>query len=208
MLWLATEIGCDMFWWLRELLACFRFLAVSGDRSFWESKRVYEFVLPLALACILFAAYLFLPTFFLPGFLGRFLGLLFQFMVFVVPFHLAALAAFATFERAGLDEPLKGTNAEVLVWDNAQNARIVVTLTLRQYASLLFGYLCAIGIIFIVSYVLLVNLDYRSILVDYFHIFHKVAVFVILFFVLHYAILSAYAITFLFDKVNRIGSNG
>ena len=139
--------------------------------------------------------------------MGRFLAHVFQFMVFVVPFHLAALAAFATFERAGLDDKVTGTNAEVRIWSNPENDYIWETLSLRQYASLLFGYLCAIGIIFIIGYVFIVNLNFHIILGGGYPLAYFVALFLSLFFVLHYAVLSAYSITFLFDKINRIGGD-
>lgn len=192
-------------WWLRELLSYFRFLAVTSDNPFWESKRVYEFVAPAIIAAAIFIVWLFVPGLFGPSFLGRFVGLLFQFMVFVVPFHLAALAAFATFERTGIDERLPGTDAELLVWSNEDNARVVKSLTLRQYASLLFGYLCTIGIIFIVTYLFASNIEFRFVFVDAFYIVYAVCTLGMLFFVAHYAVLTAYAITFLFDKVNKIG---
>ena len=163
-------------------------------------------MIPLALSIITFVAYVLFPSLFRPGFLGRFVALLFQFMVFVVPFHLAALAAFATFERPGLDDPLKGTNAEIMVWSNADNAQVVAKLTLRQYASLLFGYLCAIGIIFIIVYLFASNIDFRNTFGPAFQGVYLLALGSTLFFVFHYAVLSGYAITFLFDKVNGVGS--
>tara|TARA_R110002020_G_scaffold3766_7_gene16565 strand:+ start:1400 stop:1939 length:540 start_codon:yes stop_codon:yes gene_type:complete len=177
---------------------------VSGDRPFWQSKRVYEIVVPFALTAPIALLYLFVDGLFKDGFLGRFLDLLFQFMVFVVPFHLAALAAFATFERQGLDEPLKGTNAEVEIWSNKQNSRIVKTLTLRQYASLMFGYLCSIGVIFIIAYLFLDSINTEVIPSVMYLYLYPVGVICSLFFVFHYATLTAYAITFLFEKINKI----
>lgn len=193
-----------MTWWIRELAACFRFLTVSGDRPFWQSKRVYEIIVPMALTVPTFLLYFFVDGLFSDGFLGRFLDLLFQFMVFVVPFHLAALAAFATFERAGLDDPLRGTNAEVEIWSNRENSRVAKTLTLRQYASLMFGYLCSIGVIFIIAYLFLDNINTSVIAGWLYGYIYTVAVFLSLFFVFHYAVLTAYAITFLFEKINKI----
>lgn len=196
-----------MFWWAKELLSCFRFLAVSGDKGFWRSKRVYEVVLPFLLSLPLFLLFMFYPGAFAQGFLGKFLSLLFQFMVFVVPFHLAALAAFATFERKGLDEPLSGTNAQITVWSNAENRPVATFLTLRQYASLLFGYLCSIGIIFIIIYLIASNLAYDAFMSkEVYDVFKLIAAFISMLFVAHYSVLSAYAITFLFDKINKIGA--
>jgi hypothetical protein len=181
-------------------------LVIRGDKSFWKSKRIYEIVLPLAVAAPLFALFLSVPQAFAKDFLSVFSQLLFQFMVFVVPFHLAALAAFATFERSGLDERLQGTNAEIFVWNNKDNTKYLETLTLRQYASLLFGYLCSIGIMFIVSYLFIVNINFSYLLDENYIYAYKATTFVVLLFITHYAFLSIYSITFLFDKINKIGS--
>ncbi len=193
-------------WWIKELLTCFRFLIIRGDNSFWKSKRIYEIVLPLAVSVPLFILFLFVPKAFAPDFLFSFSQLLFQFMVFVVPFHLAALAAFATFERKGLDDPLKGTNAEIYVWSNTDNQRFLETLTLRQYASLLFGYLCSIGIIFIVAYLFIYNIKFSYLFGEQYIYAYRTSTFLVLLFICHYVFLSIYSITFLFDKINKIGS--
>jgi len=195
-------------WWARELLASLRFLAIRGSQPILKSKRVYEFLLPCAVAGAIFVVVLLFPDAFDPDFLRKIASNIFQFMVFVVPFHLAALGAFATFEREGLDEPLKGTNAEIRVWSNRENEYFFETLTLRQYASLLFGYLCTIGMVFIVLYIIIDNVNFAYVAGDHMVSIKRVALAGVLFFVAHYAFLSIYAITFLFDKINGIGSTG
>ena len=60
------------------------------------SKRVYELVIPSVATLIGAALYLTFPDIFKPGFLRNFSASVFQVMVFVVPFHLAALAAIST----------------------------------------------------------------------------------------------------------------
>lgn len=192
-------------WWARELLASLRFLAIRGSQSFFQSKRVYELLLPAASAAVIFIVVVLWPKAFAVDFLGKIAANTFQFMVFVVPFHLAALGAFATFERAGLDAPLKGTNAEIRVWSNKDNQYYYETLTLRQYASLLFGYLCTIGMIFIVVYIIMANVDFEYVAGEHGKAVRRVSLAIVLFFVAHYAFLSVYAITFLFEKINRIG---
>ncbi|MEO7158674.1 MAG: hypothetical protein ABI039_13980, partial [Vicinamibacterales bacterium] len=72
-------------------------------------------------------------------------------------------------------------------------------------ASLLFGYLCTIGVIFIVAYLFLSNIDFKFVLGESYSGAYAVATLLMLFFVTHYAVLTAYAITFLFEKVNKIG---
>jgi len=192
-------------WWIRELLASLRFLAIRGSQPFLKSKRVYEFVLPSMVTVAISLLLHMFPKAFSPDFVGKITTNIFQFMVFVVPFHLAALGAFATFEREGLDETLKGTNAEIRAWSNKDNEYFFETLTLRQYASLLFGYLCTIGVVYIIMYIILDNVNFAYIAGDHLDIVKKTALVAILFFVSHYAFLSIYAITFLFEKINKIG---
>lgn len=163
-------------------------------------------MLPVVVAGTIFVADLLYPQAFDPNFLRKIASNIFQFMVFVVPFHLAALGAFATFERKGLDEPLKGTNAEIRVWSNRENGYFFETLTLRQYASLLFGYLCTIGMLFIVLYIVADNVNFAYMAGEHMTVLKRLALGGVLFFVAHYAFLSVYAITFLFDKINKIGT--
>jgi len=195
-----------MFWWAKELLSSLRFIAISGDKSFFKSKRMYEVILPAIITCLIFFIYLKFPKVYSPDFLSKISSYIFQFMVFVVPFHLAALGAFATFDRPGLDETLQGTNAQVKYWSNKDNGYFYQTLTLRQYTSLLFGYLCTIGVIYIVLYIISSNIDFRYIFGSKYNFAYDSAIFLVLIFISHYALLSIYAITFLFDKINRIGS--
>lgn len=192
-------------WWFRELLASLRFLAIRGSQPFLKSKRVYELVLPTVVTAAIFLLFHAFPQAFSPDFVGKVTSNIFQFMVFVVPFHLAALGAFATFERKGLDDTLKGTNAEIRVWSNKENAYFFETLTLRQYASLLFGYLCTIGVIYIILYIILDNVNFSYVAGEHLAFVTKAALVAIFFFVSHYAFLSIYAITFLFEKINKIG---
>ncbi|MCV9997338.1 hypothetical protein OE766_03680 [Pararhizobium sp. YC-54] len=193
-----------MLWWLRELLACFRFLSITGHDSFWRSKRVYELVLPASFATLGLVLFELQHALFADDFLSKLSGSLFQFMVFVVPFHLAALAAVATFARGGLDEQLKGVAAQLKVWSNADNSFSFQTLTLRQYTCLLFGYLCSIGIAFILVYVISTGINFALLLGSWSDRITSITVFALLFFLAHYGTLSIYAITFLFDKVNGI----
>jgi hypothetical protein len=195
-----------MLWWLYEIFSSARFLTISGDQGFWKSKRVYEFVLPLLLTSAVFVAYIYCNGAFVPNFVDTITRNTFDFMVFVVPFHLAALGAFATFDRPILDQPLKGTKAEIRVWSNEDQKYFYKTLNLRQYVSLLFGYLCTLGIVFITSYIFASTVNIPIILGENAATMNDVFVFLVVFFVSHYSFLSIYSITFLFDKVNEIGS--
>lgn len=192
-----------MFWWLRELLSSLRFIAIHSGESVWKSKRVYEFLLPCAVTALFATTYALAPSAFVRGFAGIIAQNTFQFMVFVVPFHLAALGAFATFQRPVLDEPLRGASAEIRVWSNEDQEHQWKSLTLRQYVSLLFGYLCSIGVIFICVYIIGGIVDLAALTGH--RISQAAMSLALVFFISHYAFLSIYAITFLFEKVNGIG---
>jgi hypothetical protein len=191
-------------WWLREIISCLKFLTVTGTQAFLKSKRVYEFVIPGIcgiIALILIARW---PDMFPKSFLGEFSRKTFQVMIFVVPFHLAALAVFATYQSGPLDEKLLGTNAQLRVWSNTDNGYFYKSLTLRQYTSLLFGYLCSLGIIYVLSYLFVSSMALPSILGGERDAIRDIAIVGCIVFVIHYLTLTLYAITFLFDKINKI----
>ena len=188
-------------WALKELLSAFRFLTIRTDAGFWQSKRVYELALPLVSAILIALFYYNYSNIFNNSFLGSMASNVFQFMVFVVPFHLAALGAFSTFQTPILDEPLKGVNAELKVWDNQDNCYAFKSIKLRQYVSLLFGYLCTIGVAYISLYIFFSAINLEKI-ISYLDIKYITALlFVFVFFLSHYVFLSVYAVTFLFEKV-------
>jgi hypothetical protein len=191
-------------WWLREIVSCFKFLTVTGTQPFFKSKRVYEIVVPITCVIIAFLLIWFSPDVFPKTFIKEFSGNLFQVMVFIVPFHLAALAVFATYQSNALDEKLSGTHAQIRVWSNADNAYYYKYLTLRQYTSLLFGYLCSLGIFYVMIYLFYSSMELPKILDGERGILHNFAILLGVFFVIHYMTLTLYSITFLFDKINRI----
>lgn len=195
-----------MFWWLKEIFSCLKFISITGTRGFFQSKRVYEFVLPSIAAIVAASLYLGVPQIFLAGFLRIFSASVFQVMVFVVPFHLAALAALSTYQAAGLNEKLPGSEAQIKLWSNKDNDYFYHDVTLRQYASLLFGYLCSIGIGYVLIYIFFSGIDLTAIAGKSYLYIYNGALFVSFFFIFHYVILTLYAVTFLFDKVNRIKS--
>jgi hypothetical protein len=195
-----------MFWWLREILSCLRFIAITGNRGFFQSKRIYEFVLPGCAALVAAALYLAFPEIFMSGFLKNFSASVFQVMVFVVPFHLAALAALSTYQAPGLNDKLPGSEAQIRIWSNADNGYFFHDVTLRQYASLLFGYLCSVGIAYVLVYIFASSIDLTSVASSHYKYIYNAALFCSFFFVFHYVTLTIYAVTFLFDKVNKIRS--
>jgi hypothetical protein len=195
-----------MFWWFFELLSSLKFLAITGDRGFFQSKRVYELLIPLVVALCLFSLLKFCPQIFSDTFLKEFSTNLFQLMVFVIPFHLAALAALTTYQAKGLDEKLGGTDALLRVWSNTDGDYFYKDVTIRQYASLLFGYLCSIGIGYVLVYLFTSSMKLEAFLGSWFGYVHGAALFAAIFFVVHYGTLTIYAVTFLFDKANSVRS--
>lgn len=193
-----------MIWWLNELVRSLRFLSASGQEGFWRSKRVYELVIPAAFAGLLTVTALLYPDLVSAGFLPKLSNGLFQFMVFVVPFHLAALAAVATFTREELDQALSGTDVTLKVWDNEHSEYFLKSLTLRQYTCLLFGYLCSIGMAYILVFIVASGINLPWLFGEKAIIAEKLVTFSLLFYLAHYGTLTIYAVTFLFDKVSKI----
>lgn len=193
-------------WWFFEIFSCFKFIYITGDENVFKSKRVYEFIIPISITIIFFVAYEKYPEIFIPNIVEGLSKNIFQFMVFVVPFHLAALGAFSTFNATGLDGKLSGVNAQLRVWSNADNDYFYKPLTLRQYVSLLFGYLCSIGIIYIMVYIIFSVFNFEKINSNYYSTCYDVLFYLTIFFIVHYVVLTIYAITFLFDKINKIKS--
>lgn len=195
-----------MLWWFFELLSSLKFLAITGNRGFFQSKRVYELVLPAVVTFLLFAGFKLVPGLFSDSFLKELSGNLFQLMVFVIPFHLAALAALSTYKSDGLDDKLAGVDAQIKVWSNTDNQYFYKDVTLRQYASLLFGYLCSIGIVYVLIYLFASSMRLEVLLGSRYAEVHDTSLFLTIFFVMHYVTLTVYAVSFLFDKANQIRS--
>jgi hypothetical protein len=191
-------------WWFKELISCFKFIAITGTQPFFKSKRVYEFVVPSTWVMLAIGLLWKYPGVFPPTFLKDLAENVFQVMVFVVPFHLAALAVFATYQAKGLDDNLAGTAAQIKTWSNADGGYFFEELTLRQYGSLLFGYLCSIGIVYVLIYLFASSMNFSAISKLPHPGIHGFLVLLEIFFVVHYFTLTIYAITFLFDKVNKI----
>lgn len=193
-----------MTWWAKELLRSLRFLAANGQEGFWRSKRVYEIVVPGAIALVGAIVSIQYPLLLAADIVSKLANGLFQFMVFVVPFHLAALAAVATFTREELDKGLTGTDVTLRVWDNETSEYFYKSLTLRQYTCLLFGYLCTIGLAFILVYIVASGLNLSWLFGKQIENVQKLTLFLLVFYLAHYGIMTIYAVTFLFDKVSRI----
>jgi hypothetical protein len=131
-----------MIWAFRQLLVPLNYLRIKHGGGLFHSKKTHDFVLPIIFAALTVAVFWLLDAplkiFGNPDTTRRITDLLQLMMVF----YLAALAAVATFERKGIDHPLKGGNATLLT--THQGVKI---LTHRQFISYLFGYLSFLSFI-------------------------------------------------------------
>lgn len=191
-------------WWLRELGSCTKFLRVTGAESVWESKRVYEFFIPLVITALFSLVFFRFPNAFDAESKSEIYKHIFQFTVFAVPFHLAALGAFATFKSDELEAELSGVHSKLRVWINIDNKDFYKPLKMRKYISLLFGYLCTLGVFYIFCFIIASNFDLKVIAGEHEGLVLDVGFILAIFFITHYSILTVYAVTFMFDKLNKI----
>lgn len=134
-----------MLWAVRQLLKPAQYLAIKQGVGVFASKRTYDLWLPLALTVTTTTLLYFLN---LPvGFFadtGIVTGVI-DLLNLIIAFFIAALAAVATFDRTGLDKPLKGNPAflKILESDGIVRER---PLTNRQFICYLFGYLSFVSL--------------------------------------------------------------
>jgi hypothetical protein len=129
-----------MIWVIHQLAAPVRYLSIAQGGGLFTSKATYDFVLPTAISLIAtfvvwrfsFSLGLYAADGFIPGIINL-LNLL-------IAFFIAALAAVATFDRPGLDDPMKGEPATMKRRDSKNIVRDRF-LTHRQFICYLFGYL-------------------------------------------------------------------
>jgi hypothetical protein len=134
-----------MKWAVRQLCAPLRYLLIKQGHGWFSSKTSYDVVLPM-----IFAAFAALAVWKLDAALGffsqsGFVPGIINLLNLLIAFFIAALAAVATFNRAGLDDPLKGEPATMrrMASDGVTREKI---LTHRQFICYLFGYLSFISI--------------------------------------------------------------
>ncbi|NQE62392.1 hypothetical protein E1H18_2648 [Caulobacter sp. RHG1] len=130
-----------MLWPIRQLLVPCNYLRIKHGDSVLASKFVYDFILPGILTVLTVAGcwWLGIPMTFdkQPNLVNN----ITQLLALMIGFYLAALAAVATFDRAGIDSPLKGGDAILWVRDHNGGGRVKKTLSYRKFISYMFGYL-------------------------------------------------------------------
>ena len=136
-----------MWWAVKQLAVPCNYLRIRSGRTFFQSKIVYDWVLPALLTIGLVAIVVWigapLAIFQHPG-IAKWL---IQLLALMIVFFLAALAAVATFERKGIDDRLAGDDATLSVRNRLGGGRIRRNLSYRQFISYLFGYLSFLALL-------------------------------------------------------------
>lgn len=129
-----------LLWAFRQLCVPCNYLRIKHGDKFLESKAVYDFLLPAILSGLTVGVAVLLDmkvtVFGSPAVFQALSGLL----SILIGFYMAALAAVATFDRAGIDQPLKGGDAILIVKAKQGGAPTPKKLSYRQFISYLFGY--------------------------------------------------------------------
>jgi hypothetical protein len=126
-----------------RLITAFRYLLV---RDGTHTTRFVNWVIPALLAVVSVAAVRMAcpaAVFARDGIVDR-LG---QFAGILPGFYIAALAAVATFQKAGLDMQMPGNTPTVRMRVPGQTVPREVPLTRRRYTSLMFAYLCGASLL-------------------------------------------------------------
>jgi hypothetical protein len=136
-----------MLWAARQLLVPLNYLRIKHGRGIFHSKMTYDFVLPIIFSALTWLAFWFLDIplriFSNPDMTTRITDLL-QLMIV---FYMAALAAVATFERRGIDKPLKGGDAILHIRHHDGGGKRPKILSHREFICYLFGYLSFLSLV-------------------------------------------------------------
>ncbi len=136
-----------MFWAVRQLTVPCKYLRIKSGPSLLESKFVYDNVLPVFFTA---ATVGLLKAISVPVSLATLAGVqssLSNLLALLIGFYMAALAAVATFDRPGIDNPLRGDPATLRVRMHDGGQWIDKPLSYRQFISYLFGYLSFLSLI-------------------------------------------------------------
>ncbi len=143
-----------MYWAFKQLLVPAKYLKIRHGDKLLKSKKVYDWILPIAASGIICAVFYSLDMSFSifdqPELPKRLIDLL----VLMIVFYMAALAAVSTFDRKGIDEPLRGDDALIWSQDPESGDYYDKKLTYREFISYLFGYLSFLSLcmyVFIVA---------------------------------------------------------
>ena len=136
-----------MLWAINQLCAPIKYLRIRAGPSLFQSKVVYDFILPAALTVLTLVVLALLSVPVSVASLGKLLTEISTLLALLIGFYMAALAAVATFERRGIDGPLRGDDAILKTKRSSDGKIIHKKLTYRQFISYLFGYLSFVSIV-------------------------------------------------------------
>src|SRR5665213_3486540 len=100
-----------MLWVIRQIFVPCNYLRISHGPSLFQSKMVFDFVLPvlMTIATVAVCVWLGIPLAIFKH--TAIVGRLQELLALMIVFYMAALAAVATYDREGIDDPLKGSDA-------------------------------------------------------------------------------------------------
>jgi hypothetical protein len=133
--------GNPMLWAARQLVVPINYLRIRHGETLFRSKAVYDFVLPIILTLATVIVFVWLSISLRLFDHQEVIKRLNDLLTLMIVFYMAALAAVATFDRAGIDDTLKGGDATLRVLHHDTGEHVVKALTYRQFISYLFGYL-------------------------------------------------------------------
>src|SRR5262245_46233248 len=108
------------------------YLRIRHGEGLFQSKRLYDFVLPSTLAFATCAIFYWLDIPLSVFSHDELVKRITDILVLMIVFYMAALAAVATFEREGIDKRLKGEDAFLAVRDHDGGEWVDRTLSYRQ----------------------------------------------------------------------------
>lgn len=144
-----------MLWAIRQLLVPVNYLRIRHGEGLFRSKRVYDFIFPAIFAAGTCAIFLWLQIELAIFSHDELVKRLLDLLALMIVFYMAALAAVATFERQGIDNPLKGGDAILLVRDHDGGNYVPKKLTYRHFISYLFGFLSFLSLCLYVIIIIL-----------------------------------------------------
>lgn len=130
-----------MLWAARQLLVPVNYLRIRHGDTLFRSKAVYDFVFPIIFTGFTYGVFAWLGLSLAIFMHEELVKRLTDLLALTIVFYLAALAAVATFDRKGIDDPLKGGDAILRVRHHDTGEVIDKALSYRQFISYLFGYL-------------------------------------------------------------------
>ena len=135
-----------MLWALKQLLVPCKYLLIRQGDSLWQSKAVYDVLLPLMLTAICATLCLCLGVSLDFRRNPSLVKSLSDLLALLIAFYMAALSDVATIDRPGMDLPLEGGDAELSTRRKDGGARYRKKLSYRQFVSYLFGYLAFLSL--------------------------------------------------------------